>query len=126
LTERRVLIVSADTTVDDLVEFLCSRAEPIRIGGCVIYDFNNHPFDEERFVESGIPPGRYVIPFSMSEVNLDLFALLPPAVARLPRLRFNPAAPQGGYSVVHSFLPVDQAEERRLRLLVEQAFASSD
>jgi hypothetical protein len=56
----------------------------------VIYDFNNHPFDEERFVESGIPPGRYVIPFSMSEVNLDLFALLPPRLTEVHlRRSFN-------------------------------------
>ena len=124
MNERRTLIVSANTTVNDLVEFLLSRAEPIRVGSCVIYDFNNHLFDEERFLESEIPPGKYVIPFSMSEVNLDLFALLPPAVARLPRLRFNPAAPRGGYSVVQPFLPADPAEERRLRLMVEEAFSN--
>jgi hypothetical protein len=124
VNKRRALIVSADTTVNDLVEFLLSRAEPIRVGGCVIYDFNNHAFDEERFLESEIPPGKCVIPFSMSEVNLDLFALLPPAVARLPRLRFNPAAPRGGYSVVQPFLPADPAEERRLRLLVEEVFSN--
>lgn len=120
--ERRVLIVSESTTINDLVEFVCSRAKPIRVGGSEIYDFNNHAFDAERFMESEIPPGRYVVPFSMSEVNLDLFALLPPVVARLPRLRFNPAALRGGYSVVNSFLPTDPAEERRLRLVVEEAF----
>lgn len=119
---RCVLIVDGKTTVDDLIEFLRSRSKPIRVAGSVIYDFNNHLFDEERFIESNIPPGRYVIPFSMSDVNLDLFALLPPEIARLPRLRFNPAATQGGYSVMQSFLPEDPAEERRLRVEVERMF----
>lgn len=120
---RCVLIVDSKTTLEDLIEFLRSRSKPIHVGGSVIYDFNNHLFDEQRFIESGIPPGRYVIPFSMSEVNLDLFALLPPQIARLPRLRFNPSAQTGGYSVMKSFLPEDEAEERRVRMEVEQIFA---
>ncbi|MGQ9698013.1 MAG: hypothetical protein ACUVRO_08480 [Armatimonadota bacterium] len=119
---RCVLIVDAKTTVSDLLEFLRARSRPIHVAGSVIYDFNNHLFDEEKFVESNIPSGRYVIPFSMSDVNLDLFALLPPDIARLPRLRFNPSAQIGGYSVMPSFLPEDAAEERQLRMEVEQMF----
>lgn len=124
MTGRKTLIVDATTTAEDLVEFVVSRARPLEIGGSLIYDFTNHPFDAARFEASTIPPGRYVIPFSMSDVNVDLFELLPMTLRALPRLRFNPRAEVGGYSVQPSLLPSDTAAERRLRVRLESEFAA--
>lgn len=52
---RRALIVSSYTAVNDLVEFLRSRAEPIRVVGSLI-EFNNHAFDDRspRFLPGGV------------------------------------------------------------------------
>ncbi|NUQ01270.1 MAG: hypothetical protein HUU35_15595 [Armatimonadetes bacterium] len=125
MPDRLTLIVDAGTTLDDLIAFVCSRAEPLRCGESLVWDFNNHPFDPERFEASGLPPGRYVVPFAMSEINLDLFALLPPKIAALTRLRFNPRAEVGGYSSQTSLLPAELGAERRARAVVEEAFAAA-
>jgi len=122
MPDRPVLLVDDHTTCDDLVAFLLARATPLEVAGSRVYDFNNHPFDPERFAASGIPPGTYVVPFSMSEVNLDLFALLPPGLAALPRLRFNPRAEVGGYTVMPSLVPREEAQERRARARGEEAY----
>lgn len=125
MAERPLLIVDESTTAEDLVAFILGRRRPIECAGSRIYDFNNHPFDPDRFAASGIPPGAYVVPFAMSEVNLDLFALLPAHLVALPRLRFNPRAETGGYSVMRSLVPTHPAAERALRSRVEAAFAES-
>lgn len=125
MPERALLIVDDTTTAADLAAFLIARARPLACAGSIVYDFNNHPFDSERFAASDLPPGRYVVPFSMSEINVDLFALLPAPVAALPRLRLNPRAETGGYTALPSLIPVDPAAERRLRAAIEVAFAEA-
>ena len=120
----KTLVVSQETTIADVVDFMVDRAKsPHRVGEAKVFDFNNNPFDEGKFVESEIPAGSYVIPFSMSEIwGGDMVQLLPPKVAALPRLRFNPRAERGGYSVARSLIPEDCPEERRVRMEIAAAF----
>lgn len=119
----KTLVVSQETTIADVVDFIVDRANnPHHVGEAVVFDLNNNPFDEGKFVESEIPAGSYVIPFSMSEMWGDMVQLLPPKVAALPRLRFNARAERGGYSVARSVIPEDCPEERRVRMEIAAAF----
>ena len=119
----KALVVSSETTIADVVNFMVDRAKsPHCVGEAVVFDFNNNPFDKGKFVESEVPAGSYVIPFSMSESWGDMVQLLPPKVAALPRLRFNARAERGGYSVACSLIPVDCPEERRVRMEIAAAF----
>ena len=118
----QTLIVTSETSAQEVAEFLANRAIPLEVAGSKVYDFNNNPFDPERFEKSGLPTGTYIIPFSMSDIWGDIIQLLPPKIAALPRLRFNPRAESGGYTISRSLIPVDPPIERQLRAELAQHF----
>ncbi len=115
--ERKSLFVKPGTTLGDVVDFLLSRREPIEVGGCRIWDFNNHDPDYEALNEfARMHSGEFVIPFGMSYTWAIMLELLPRRFRRLPALHYR----KGVYYFVR--LEADEEEISRAREEVERAF----